>query len=1159
MVFSEDIDSNKDPTSDERRYRPGSGSAGEESQETKGTNKSGKSLTPRTPTKPTNPRNTNDKYAEQMVVPQSRKSLTSNTLMVPGQPSPSNHEEEQEDETFTKQIQVLNIPIVTYSQLKNMKAMRENLEEDIEVDDEDPSNREVLDEQVDMIAELGEEIMNDLQENNQDNPFIQEMKEEIKAISQKIDGNKKSKNPDELKRSNTIKDLIEWQKKLNKLEVKDPTINKNEKKKMEDIARRKSFQALVIGPQDQESISPEAIRDGRVSNAELKDYVKKFLDKYAEKMKSVDTPLSKTLAQEAEDCNGTIDYVEETRSPDQAKELNKLLATSICTKFKPRKNNGALGNLNSEQPQTDTDVLEFNDLLRTINELSKTPFKELDNIVHDPSTKFNLLRMRNDKMNRYPESKYDDKVADILLLNELEADKPVIEELIRNIGKDALPPRVVQKDSNRMTDSRFSDMDMQINFIPLGRDSIPKNQSVVELTEIKTNNINSDDSFGGDIKFTPAKYIEDEEDYKDSPLQKRISLMTPNMIDSEDGVSDSSISNDKPSGSGRTENLEIDYREDLADKLEIVIEAINNNYGDIRLARQDLKHHNKSKRVTDDKKLEFFEQVSNFLDECNSLTKEGDKYKSPYEELKNEIIEVANPDSSTIPSCHNKGLIKMWGKYKRHIRKLKSENLLFLEEIQQSQFMRPENNADKQEELESLKEQLEDVHNAIAQEYASEEKESPKKPIEHPIMPQKRMSISEIKKLAEEDQKKHESMEKRVGTLSDSIENFRRASIMQAFNPAATKKKRDSSFKKDSISLKPKEKLKDSGIPTVVLEDRDELIKRNMDYSSDSSEGPDDEVNFETQKGLQRLRTQSLAAIAAIEADEDSDDEARRLVDILNAPDMRKFVEYGDLEEDLDALRDALDKSEMDDQLVKDLVVAIYDKTSSMKLSKKEAEQIFKPQEEELEDEIIDVEAPLSQNRETPKEKKVRERVEGEVKNIRAIVEMLRDQLKELKDKSDGFETLGGIKPNKLKNIKSGIDDSLKMLKEEPMPDPGCISEIKKVTKNTDSAIPKPEEQTAKSVAETEEMEALLKAINKNTDQLAMNMTDVAEYKMMRSAQDLCHSGRVKNVDLQAPQMDGQPPKNSEKLTDDDRNELKRYLDKLKEAVDGVSSVANEW
>ena len=110
----------------------------------------------------------------------------------------------------------------------------------------------------------------------------------------------------------------------------------------------------------------------------------------------------------------------------------------------------------------------------------------------------------------------------------------------------------------------------------------------------------------------------------------------------------------------------------------------------------------KAKKIDDEQKIEVFEKMNKSLEQGTSLAREGDKYKYPAEELINNICDKFKYEDE-LPPNHNKGLIKMWKKYKRLIGNLNSENISLIKDIQNSKFIKPENNRNTEDEIDKIK------------------------------------------------------------------------------------------------------------------------------------------------------------------------------------------------------------------------------------------------------------------------------------------------------------------------------------------------------------------------------------------------------------------------------------------------------------------------
>jgi hypothetical protein len=396
--------------------------------------------------------------------------------------------------------------------------------------------------------------------------------------------------------------------------------------------------------------------------------------------------------------------------------------------------------------------------------------------------------------------------------------------------------------------------------------------------------------------------------------------------------------------------------------------------------------------------------------------------------------------------------------------------------------------------------------------------------------------------------------------LAESIEEFKRVSIMK---PRMSTHKRKSVARPSTVFIKPRNTLTQSVISKIVNEEipeeEHEVIFKKVDVSDDESEGPDDEARFETEKGMMMLKSQSLAAMAAIDADEESKEEAKKLLELLKTRGMQPILRCIHIAPYLEDFEEALEEQEVDDQKIRDIVQDIYEKIKTTKLTEEEVKLIYNEIESEQEGIDDEAEEDIAPGHETIKARQKRERCEEDVKNIRDIVDQLKRQLYELNARSDGLKELGPVKLYKLSSLKAGIDQSLNYLKEEPMPKPDCFGEIKRVTRTSHNLLPKNQELTSESLVEVEEIEDLSKAINKNTDQLSINMADVGEYSIVRAAQDLYNNARSKRVNLKETSKEGSAPKNSDKLRPEDKKGLTRYLSKLNEAIESGSQIVNEW
>jgi hypothetical protein len=1081
-------------------------------------------------------------HNEKGEIPQRRQSTADkNKLITPVQDHISDVSDEGEE--YIPGRDIVNIPVKTYSRMRNLKALSQNLDEDLkERDYEDPENLEVIEEQAHKVTDLGESVMKDLVENNPNNQFIQKLDEEFQDIVEEV--NKEDQTEEEKQKS--MEKLIKWQKKLKKLEVKEQTIKPDEKKQFRDMYKRPSFRALVNGDSPgKEEINSQKIQEGKIEDEYLQDYVRVFLGIYSEKMEAMDTPISRVFAKESNQTLSTLDVVQKEKASIQGNELIKLIATAICDKFQSE-DQDLLSSMVNDEDLKDKKMVEFNHFLRAVNNLSAIPFKTLDDIITEPSTKINLFNIRKDKMTKFSDNEYKDKEADLLKLNSLEKDKRKIEELFINLGKEVLPPEPV-KNTTHMYDSGMPDMD--INFIPISSEKKKETAPAIVEPGYKKN-FDSDDSFGQDIKFGGTNYEE-------TAVQKRFSMVQPNLIDSENEFEESSEDPKEKSTPPPPESLRagIDYREDLADKLELIIEGIGNTQSDTKMARQEIKKHHRSKTpMNDSEKIEIFDQLSKALEETNELTKEGDEFKGPYEQLKRDIIEKLQIASNHLPPEHNRGLIKMWSKYNRQLKKLKDETVALLTEIQSSPTMQA-NEPQTAEELEIVKEQLEEFQKVLLDDSKTEENDpSNKQPIDHNH--HLIIEAQEVEKEIKEQDKKHKEMDRQVESLTGKIENLRRASLMHPhLDPQNKKNHRFSTITNNSGSNKPKDKK--SILHALIQDQREEEKSEDelkLPQKIEEEESGEEDQDLQIEKDLQKLKSQSVAALTSLNTDEESDEALNRLDRTLADPKMAKLVEMAGGEEEAADLRKAIE--DKDEEAIKPKIEALYQKIAQAQITPeqaKEVEMAGKAQEDESLDEDAKMDVEIQKRREA------KIRAEKEVKNIKDIVEQLKEELNELKNRSEGLETVEKRQPTKLKHVKKNIDECQNHLNQTPMPAPTCVSQIKQTTRDADHLLPKNEELTPEIIADIDEFEALTKQINKNVDQLSVNMTDVAEFRLKGSADYLVDIGKDKGIDLKAPTKDGSAPENSEKLTNDDRQELQKALDKVKQDSDNANKMVEEW
>jgi hypothetical protein len=1038
---------------------------------------------------------------------------------------------------------IVNIPVKTYTRMRNLKALSDNLDEDLkEADNKDPETKEALEEQTTKVTDLGESIINDLAENNPNHRFIQEMKEEFREIKEEIGDDKKT---DEEKQK-AIEKLVKWQKKLKKLEVKEPKIKPEEKKQFRDMYKRHSFRALVDAP-GKEPINIQKIQEGQVDERNLEEYVKVFLQKYTEKMEEMNSPNSRVYAKESTQALQTIEKVKKERPPEESKELIKLMATAILDKFKTE-DEDLLSSMTNEEELKGKHPTVFNHFLRAANQLADIPFKTLDDIVSEPSTKINLFNIRKNQMAKRSEQEYKDKEADLFQLNSLEKDKQKIEELFINLGKEVLPPEQVKKEEV-MYDSGFPDMD--INFIPINTNKPKDSAHFAEEPDFKKT-FSPDDSFGDDIKFGGTNY-------EATAVQKRFSMVQPNLIDSENEIEETSEDGKEKTQSPESLRAGIDYRDDLADKLELVIEGISNTQADTKMARQELKKHNKARTpLADPEKIELFDQLNKALEETNDLTKQGDDYKVPYEVLKRDIREKLQISSPHLPSEHNRGLIRMWGKYNRQLRKLKDETIALLNDIQNSPAMRA-NEPQTAEELELVKEELEDVQKVLRQETLSEDQDS-----KHVTDPNSHVVIGpeELEKEIKEQDKKHKEMDKKVEALTGKIENLRRASLMHPhLDPQKNKNNRFSTIATGTTQIKPKDNK--SMIHALIQDQREEGNSDKEDHfedeilEEDEFEDEPQPQETQTEKDLQKLKSQSAAALTSLRSDdEQAGERLARLEQTLAQPRVAALVKAADSQAEADDVQLAIksgDQQEVDKKLEK-----LYEKISKAQLTPEQASEIEQKVQEHqraIEDQM-DEEAKM--DLEIKQRREAKQRAEKEVKNIQGIVEQLKQELKELKARSEEMDSAKRY-PTKLRHLVHNIEECQEHLEEVPMPDPDAISQTKQTTREANSLMPKEEEKTPENIADLEEFEGLTKQIDKNVDQLAVNMTDVAEFRLKNSADNLVDLGKERNVDLKAPNKGGTAPENSEDLTEGDREDLQKALEKLQKDAEGAKDCVEEW
>src|SRR3990167_796103 len=699
--------------------------------------------------------------------------------------------------------------------------------------------------------------------------------------------------------------------------------------------RRKSMQRILTeNVEDNPEIAGKSIVSPDRTAAELENYVITFLKDYSDRVSRLNTPTSTAFAEAANDTIELVPQVEKERSDIQHKELLRLLAHSIHQRFHDEAASPTL-----ESPKTpsdigaeDNNVVEFGHFLRSLNKLSQIPFKELDDMVSEPSCKINLFKLREELIDKKKVDPTKEKENDLTVLNGFKDDKKAIQELVINLGKEILPPL------NFVEKHDLDDSVPHVQFFDL------KKQDSFNFGPSPTQVDNS--GFDDDFSFTPTtKKVENPPQNPPNntvaPANKPPALgdlsgggakkqnnfnhIEPKVFESEDEYEGfrptSLISGTESDTTRRTkEDPEKNYRYDLVDEVEFQIEKVQDELSAVKDLKELIREETKRPTHPDKVPTALLDSVHNTLDRVH----EFEEYSQSYEPLYLEMCEKMGTNSEP------KGFLRIWPKYMRELARLKKyvsdtvkdmqkcaegkmrESKLQVSKLEEAaeeareeaENIKPGSNLEDAKELEERAKVLQDearrkeeetekldrirralVKATLALAPTNVEKqveESAKKVTISPAQAVRRLSKLEVAQKQTEQKEKKEELGETVEKLEDLINQYK--IIEESGSPMDTDRKGLTSSRKTfeepaAQQIRPK---KDSGSVrrSQKKQSDPEAIIRSMvlaemarEEEREPAEGPQEVsvTKVVLQHTLQQMRALARAILSAVDSSKDFD------------------------------------------------------------------------------------------------------------------------------------------------------------------------------------------------------------------------------------------------------------------------------------------------
>jgi len=555
---------------------------------------------------------------------------------------------EEEDENMAlKQVDSKNddpigtivVPVITYARLKGLRRRSQDIGRQPQIEPEGVS----------ALFDVADKVVNELRSHNPSNKYIKEISDDYKDLQE----TKKHTKKDDPKMVNLLAKFVD---KLAKIEVQGKQFSStNEESKFKDLEGRKSIQRIL---------ADHLLKDNpNRSVHSLKHFVIEFLKDFGNRMRVLTSPTAIQIAKETDSTLQMIHALEKTRPAEEFNSLLHLVEHSIKRNF------------SEDSPHTPTQdasgmmnpsILDFADFLRPVSTLSTISFHSLDDMVCEPANKINLFNMRHELIENGTVNNEKEKDNDLVIVNGLVKQWGRMEELLVNIGREVLPPRIYNE--------RKSFVDEQGEPVHVKFVDFEKKEQKLK-TVVGTSGFVDRYEFAPTFLPTSDRPLDQINESQDaSQLNKH--TIRPSMVTSE-------IS---PSHTNQPSYSPLDYRYQQAG----TVINLTNTALDERDAAEDtlseLQSMNRKPSVTRAEKEKSIQKVNKVLEKIVEIEKEARPFRREFEDLEDEVQERKKLDGSK-DEDHDKGLIKAWPKYLKAISKLRAAGQDLGEELANSKHM----------------------------------------------------------------------------------------------------------------------------------------------------------------------------------------------------------------------------------------------------------------------------------------------------------------------------------------------------------------------------------------------------------------------------------------------------------------------------------------
>lgn len=999
------------------------------------------------------------------------------------------------EETNEDKDSFIIIPLLTFPKIKSLKKKTSVVKSDNENILEQMKDKENLEE----LLDLSGTIIEDLKTYNKNNDFVKKLGKDHLYLKRNIG------EMNERDKAEFMDKFREYLENLNKLDVKQrPFIDSNDEKVLKEMEKKEEIKQMFKSQMPQEQINQinnsEEVSKPR-ERQKAKASIIKFLIDYKNRIRKMNSPSSEYLASEVEEAIAKINSIEVERTDKEGIETLKLLAYSMNKHF---------GDGEKEVPEVDDKtikeelkVLAFNDLLRALNKLSDVKFIELDEMITDHFNTRNLLDLRHSLIS---ENKYDsshEKMNDILRVNSLTDDKARIENLLVSLGKELLPPRAY----TNMTKMEDSDAGLNICFVDLKKKpqiaEIKKPMSD-PLVSKKESNDKKDISFNFDRKF---KQIE------------------PNVIDSD-------------------QEVEPDYRDELIEKLEGLIDRVREEKDKLNDVKEQVKEMSKETVVTDEDKIPMLIQLSQALETYAEFEVASREFQGPYQDAFTGQSEAKY--SSRDDDSKNKGIVKLYPKFIQELAKLKVANQNLIKEMNKSRHMKAENNSDRGPEIELLNKELIGANKVLES------------------MEIMKLEDANGNFLPKEDEIKAEELDNRIERIAKYIKQFQ-----------------EKGEKLESQKESPRE-------------------DRKPWEADESFEGEENEKMSKIQKGLLKLTRQLLKALeeakrldqnlnnpeskmSPLEAKNEVEQKqydyefsrnnfknelGKTLIKLMLAQKAGLLPMSSEIKEQFDNIFDIIEEKK-DREAVTQKILEFYVKLREAKFLEEDVEKI--EIQHKIEAQELKPDEQLLHSQRSKEDPGLGSK--AEVAEIPKTIPELKEEIKEtlylLRKKADVLED-----PVEKVIIEQKIEEIARKMDEQELPSVECYTEVKDLAiklQEKQEAIEPLDPKTALGRRQSmalDQMKNTLMCLNLNTDNLMELVLRDLSAKTDKAAQELDKKGLEKRVNLKEPttvlagKKEGAPEEAKEDrfghLTELDKKEIEEKMTGLKVNITNSIEYAEE-